>query len=117
VNRGNAMVEVLVLGMLLTMVLLQLIVGYGRISIAGEGATSAAQTAAIWAARSGSAAEAAELAEELAPGAVVEAWREGSVLHVVVTRSVPVVGPAGGQLHYTVVGRGSASIGPYRSND
>lgn len=115
-NRGNAIVEVLVLGMVLALVLLQLIVGYARISIAGDGATSAAQTAAIWAARSGSATEAAALAEELAPGAIVEAWRDGSVLHVVVRRSVPVIGPAGGQLHYTVVGRGSASISPYRSN-
>lgn len=110
------MVEVLILGMVLTLILLQLILGFGRISIAGEGATSAAQTAALWAARSGSADEAAALAEELAPGAAVEAWRDGSVIHVVVRRSVPVIGPAGGQLHYTVVGRGSAAIGPFRSD-
>lgn len=110
------MIEVLVVGMALTLLLLQVIVGYGRLTIAGDGATNAAQTAALWAARSGSAISAASLAEELAPGAEVESWQQGATIHVVVRRAVSVIGPAGGPLQYTVVGRGSAVISPYRSD-
>ena len=110
------MIEVVVVAMVLTLVLLQTIVGYGRLTMAGDSATSAAQTAALWAARSGSASDAAAMAKELAPGTAVESWQDGATIHVVVRRSVSVIGPASGPLQYTVVGRGSAVISPYRSD-
>lgn len=110
------MVEVIVVGMVVTLFLLQVIIGYGRLSVAGDAATAAAQTAALWAARSGTAADAATMAAELAPGTTVESWQDGGTIHVVVRRAVSVIGPAVGPLQYTVVGRGSAIISPYRSD-
>lgn len=101
--------------MLSTLLVMQAVIGYGRVAAAGDQATSAAQTAALWAARSGDASEAAALAHRLVPDAEVDAWRDGESIHVVVRRSVSVVGPASGPVRHTVVGRGAASVAPYRS--
>jgi len=116
VNRGNAIVEVLVLGMVLVLVLLQLVVGFGRLHAAGDAVTEAAQVAALWAARSGSAADAERVAQELSPDAEVESWRAGAVIYVTVRRPVAVIGPVGSPISYWVVGRGAASVGRYRSD-
>ena len=115
-ERGSALFEVLAVGFMLTLLLSQAVVGVTRVREAGDRASTTAQTAALWAARSGDAADAAALAEQLAPTASVTAWRDGAEIHVVVAEEVSVIGPATGPLRYEVLGRAVASVSPYRSD-
>jgi hypothetical protein len=116
VSRGSALIEVLVVGIIVVLTLSQIVLGASRMHAAGDEASSAAHTAAVWAARSGNAADAERLAVRLAPDAEVEAWRDGSQIHVTVSRAVPIVALGSADLSYTVVGRGSAAVSPFRSD-
>lgn len=104
------------MGFVMMLVVLQILIGQQRLAVAGDRATAAAQTAAIWAARSGSTAQAESFAADLAPGSDVEAWRDGDTVFVEVHRSVAVIGPSSSPLRYTVIGRGAAAVAPYRSD-
>ncbi len=115
-SRGNAIIEVLVLGFLGALIVLQGVVVTGRLQSAGDEATEVAQAAAAWAARSGNPAAAEAMAHELLPEAEVTATGNGTMIRVVVETSVSLIGPDGSPIRTTVRGRAEARISPYRSN-
>jgi hypothetical protein len=113
VSRGSALIEVLVIGALLTLGIGQAAVAAGRLHAAGERATEAAQAAAVWAARHGHADDAESTARAMAPDAdAVTVVRRPDEFEVTVRIRVDLLGSAGP----TVVGRSTARISTYRSN-
>ena len=114
-SRGSALVEVLVIGTLLSLGIVQGAVAAGRLHAAGDRATEAAQVAATWAARHGSTTDAEAAARRLAPdAAAVSTVRSGDEIQVEVRIPVALLGGSG--FHRTVVGRATARISTYRSN-
>ena len=114
-SRGSALIEVLAVGFVAVLLVLQGTVTMGRIQAAGEEVTEAAQAAATHAARHRDLGAAQVLAESLAPGADVRVTLDGAGAHAVVSRSVALVGPASAPVRRTVTGRGSAPTSPYQS--
>ncbi|MEA2057315.1 MAG: hypothetical protein U9O63_01215 [Actinomycetota bacterium] len=114
-ERGSSLIETLVIGFAVVLVVGQALVTLGRLDSAATRADEAAQTAAAWAARHGDTDDALRLARDAAPGAEVSAVRHGDEIAVVVTISVPLVGPTGTPLTRTVHGRAVARVSPYRS--
>ena len=114
-TRGSALVEVLVIGALLTLGISQAAVAAGRLHAAGDRASEAAQVAAAWAARHGDADDAEARARSLAPEAAgVEVVRLDDEIAVEVRIRVRLLEPLGPETE--VVGRATARIGAYRSN-
>ncbi|MGH8934854.1 MAG: hypothetical protein ACRDXD_01055 [Acidimicrobiia bacterium] len=109
-ERGSAFLEVLVLGFLIFLMVTQALVIAGRLQAAGEMATEAAQVAALEAARHGDITTAREVAERLAPGSAVSTRLSGDQVLVEVSVVVPLPGHS-----VSLVGRGAASVSPYRS--
>jgi hypothetical protein len=109
-ERGSAFLEVLVLGFLICLMVAQALLLAGRLQTAGEMATEAAQVAALEAARHGDTITAREVAGRLAPGSAVSARLSGDRILVEVRVVVPLPGHS-----VTVLGRGAASVSPYRS--
>lgn len=114
-SKGSALVEVLVVGAVLTLLALHGAMAAGRLHTAGGQVSEVAITAAGWGARYGDAAAAADLARRLLPGAEVSAWQDDGGVHVVVTRSVRLFGPEGLSVERSVTGRATAAPSPYRS--
>ena len=114
-SRGSALIEVLALGFVAVLLVLQSTVTMGRLQAAGEEVSEAAQAAATHAARHRDAAAAGALAASLAPGAAVEVTLTAGGARAVVSRSVPLVGPESTPVRRTIVGRGTAASSPYLS--
>ena len=114
-ERGSALFEVLVVGTLAALMILQATVAAGRIQAAGEEATEVAQAAAAWAARYGDPAAAEAMARRMLPEAQVVAAAAGTGIEVTVRLRVSVVGPRGGPLRTSVTGRATAPVSAYRS--
>ncbi len=114
-SRGNALVEVLVVGVLVVL----MVVGVGatamRLHSAGETMTEVAQTAALFAARHGDASTALEVVYRLAPDSMVEIETGDDEITVIVRKRVGVLGPAGTWVTKTVTGRATAALSPLRS--
>ena len=113
-NRGNALVEILVVGVVIVLALLTVTRGASRLQAAGEEATDVARVAASAAARSGDLASASAVATALMPDAEVEVSGSAGEIRVDVHTRVSLVGPDG-LLDLEVSGSATARLSPYRS--
>ncbi len=114
-DQGSALFEVVILGFLVTLLVLQAVVATGRVHAAGEEAAEVAQAAAAWAARYGEAGDADSMARRLLPDAAVVVSSDGRSIEVQVRITVSVVGPETGPVRVAVTGRATAPISDYRS--
>lgn len=87
----------------------------GRLQAAGEELTEVAQAAATWAARYDDRAGAERLVAARLPDASVEVTDRRGEIRVMVTRSVPLIGPEGSPVRRTLVGRAEVRTSPYRA--
>ncbi len=115
-TRGSALIEVLVLGFVAMLVVLQAIVATGRLQAAGELVTETAQAAALQAARTGDAAAARDYIQERVTGAHLSIRLDERQARVEVRVDVALVGPTGSPLRRAVTGRATAQVSPYRSH-
>ena len=114
-ERGAALIGTLAIAFLFVLVVVQTLITVGRIGACAAEAAEIAAYAAQHGARYGDADDAARIANELSPDAVVVAIDEGDNLLVEVRIDVPLVGPEGSPIRRTVTGRASATYSPYRS--
>jgi hypothetical protein len=114
-ERGTALIGTLIIGFAVLLIVGQSLVTIGRLSSAATTAEESARFAATWAARVGDAGDASRIAEDLAPGARVEAWETSEGIAVVVSLDVSLVGPDGSPLSTTITGRAIVRISDYRS--
>ncbi len=87
----------------------------GRLSSAATTAEETARYAATWAARHGGPEDAERIAQQMAPGAQVDARPTADGIAVEVRIEVSLVGPEGSPVTHTVVGRADVPIGEFRS--
>ncbi len=116
VERGSALLEVMVLGFVAALVVLQGLVTMGRYQAAGELVSETAQAAALHAARTGRAGAAHRYVAERVPAADFSIHLDDTEARVVITLQVSLVGPAAGPLRGAVTGRAVARVSPYRSH-
>lgn len=114
-SRGNALIEVLVIGFGAALVVLQVTSTAAKLQAAGDEVTEVAQSAASFAARYGDAQLAEAVAIELLPNARVAVIAESGQLTVRIHTDVPLVGPSGSPISMTVTGEASARISAFRS--
>jgi Flp pilus assembly protein TadG len=116
-SRGNALIEILVIGIIVVLALLAVTRSASRLQAAGEEATDVARVAASLAARNGDIETASAVAASLMPGADVEVTGSNDEIRVDVHTRVALVGPEGGPLQVTVSGSAVAKISPFRSRN
>lgn len=114
-ERGAALIGTLAIGFVFVLVMAQTLITLGRLGAAASEAAEVASYAAQHGVRHGGSEDATLIAEELAPGAVVVSFDDGSELSVEVRIDVPLVGPGSSPVRHTVVGRAMARYSPYRS--
>lgn len=116
-SRGNALIEILVIGIIVVFALLTVSRTASRLQAAGEEATDVARVAASLAARNGDIETASTVAASLMPGADVQVTGGTDEIRVDVHARVSLVGPSGGPLQVTVSGSAAAKISPFRSRN
>lgn len=116
-DKGAALFEVIVIGMLAAGLVAQTIVTAGRLQVAGEAAAEAAEAGAAHLARYGAAPAANRLIQDLAPGASFEVTDAGAWVRVEVRARVALVGPPGAPLTGRVVRAAVAHRSPNQSRD
>lgn len=114
-TRGSALLEVLAIGFVATVLVLQALITVARIQVAGEEAGEAAQAAALHAARYGDVAGAQEAVARLAPGGDSSVHLGAAHAVAEVRIRVALVGPAGSPLSRVVQGEATVRLSPYRS--
>lgn len=114
-ERGAALIGTLAIGFVFVLVIAQTLITLGRLSANAADVTEAASYAAQHGARYGDAEDAARIARDLIPDAIVIAVEDGTVLSVEVSVEVPLVGPEHSPIRRTVTGRATAPYSPYRS--
>lgn len=114
-SRGNALIEILVIGILVVLALLTVTRSATRLQAAGEEVTDVARVAASAAARSGDIDTASTVVATLLPGAQVEVTGNAQEIRVEVRTQVALVGPEGGPVQLSVSGEAIARISPFRS--
>jgi hypothetical protein len=114
-ERGTALVGTLVIGFLVVLAIGQALLTLGHLSAASADAADVAVYAAQYGARYGDPSDAAGIARRLLPDANVSSGVADGAVWVEVRVAVPLIGPGGGPLQRTVVGRATSELGPYRS--
>lgn len=97
-DRGNAVVEVLVVGVVVCIAAAQLVLGATRLEAARAEAAAAAAHAAEWSARYGNPTDASRIVHELLPESSVVVAADGASITVEVRTAVEVVGTLGPRL-------------------
>ncbi len=113
-DLGSALLEVLLVGALVCVVLVQILLGAGAMLAAREVAAAAAERAATWTARYGTAQEAPGIVREILPEAAVAVTEHGERITVEVRTSVDVAGLVGVP-YAEVAATRTAEIPPLRS--
>ena len=114
-DRGSALLEVLVIGFAVVAIVGQALIAVGRLEAAGNAVAETAQQAALHAARHGDATTAREVAQALLPEARVSVEEGPTSISVEVTLEVSLLGPEGFPVQRTLRGRAEAARSPYRS--
>ena len=114
-ERGSALLGTLVIGFLIVLAIGQALLTVGHLSAVSADAADVAVYAAQYGARYGDPSDAARIARSLLPEAAVSSGVTNDTIWVEVRVTVPLVGPDGGPLQRTVVGRAASTLSPYRS--
>ncbi len=115
-SRGSALLEVLAVGFVAAVLVLQTLVTVARLQTAGEEAAEAAQAGALHGARYGDAQATQQLVTRLSPRAHATTVRLDPVhAYVDVRVRVPLVGPPGAPLSRSVRAEATVRVSPYRS--
>lgn len=114
-ERGAALIEALVVGMVLFVATIQIVLTAGRLQVAGDAISEAASVAAVVGARHGDLAHARATAAALSPGSSVAVWEDGEGVHVRVSTSVAIVDVLGIDAHRSLSATAFAAVNPYRS--
>lgn len=115
-SRGSALLEVLAVGFVAALLVLQTLVTVTRLQVAGEEAAEAAQAGALHGARHGDPVTAQQLVTRLSPRAHATSVRlDPGHAYAEARVRVPLVGPPGTPLTKTVRAEATVRVSPYRS--
>ncbi len=114
-SRGSALLEVLAVGFVAAVLILQTLVTVARLQVAGEEVSEAAQAAALHGARHGDVAAAHRVLAGISPRSAATVRIDDHHAYAEVRVRVPLVGPPGTPLHRGVRAHATVRVSPYRS--
>ncbi len=114
-SRGSALLEVLAVGFVATVIVLQTLVTVARLQVAGEEVSEAAQAAALHGARHGDVVAAHGVLARISPGSAATVRITDDHAYAEVLVRVPLVGPPGTPVSTSVRATAAVRVSPYRS--